>query len=71
MELREDLAPVKRRAAVLVALALLPLGVIRPVRWIDLAVSVAATALWCFVVGWIRSLDLPKRWRARRARTLR
>ncbi len=52
-------------------LALLPLGVIRPVRWIDLAVSVAATALWCFLVGWIRSLDLPKRWRARRARTLR
>jgi len=52
-------------------LALLPLGVIRPVRWTDLALSVAATALWCFVVGWIRSLDLPKRWRARRARTLR
>ncbi len=52
-------------------LALLPLGVARPVGWIDLTVSVAATALWCGLVGWLRSLDLPKRWRARRARTLR
>jgi hypothetical protein len=52
-------------------LALLPLGLPRPVRWIDLALSVAVTALWCGLVGWIRSLNLPKRWRARRARTLR
>ena len=52
-------------------LTLLPLGVSRPVRWIDLALAVAVTALWCGLVGWLRALDLPKRWRARRARTLR
>lgn len=50
---------------------LLPLGVIRPVRWIDLTLAVAVTALWCGLVGWLMALNLPERWRARRARTLR
>lgn len=52
-------------------LALLPLGVARPVRWIDLIASVIATALWCGLVGWLLALDLPERWRAWRARKLR
>ena len=52
-------------------LALLPLGVSRPLRWIDLAISVAATALWCGLVGWLLALDLPRRWRVWRARKLR
>lgn len=52
-------------------LALLPLGIARPVRWIDLLLSVAATALWCGLVGWLLALDLPKRWRVWRARKLR
>jgi hypothetical protein len=52
-------------------LALLPLGVGRPVGWIDLLISVIATALWCGLVGWLLALDLPTRWRTWRARKLR
>ena len=50
---------------------LLPLGVSRPVGWIDLLLSAVATALWCGLIGWLLALDLPKRWHAWRARKLR
>jgi hypothetical protein len=50
---------------------LLPLGVSRPVGWIDLLLSAVVTALWCGLVGWLLALDLPKRWHAWRARKLR
>ena len=52
-------------------LVLLLLGVGEPWRWIDLAAGMAVTAVWCGLVGWILSLDLPARWRAYRVRRLR
>ena len=52
-------------------LALLPLGVAQGWRWVDLGLTVLATAIWCGAVGWIGSLDLATRWRASRARKLR
>lgn len=33
--------------------------------------SVALTAGWCGLVGWVRGLDLPGRWRLHRSRRLR
>jgi hypothetical protein len=51
--------------------ALLPLGVSRPVGWIDLLLSAIVTAGWCGLIGWLLALDLPKRWHAWRARKLR
>ena len=38
--------------------AMLPLCVIRPARWIDLALAVSVTALWCGLVGWLRRRGL-------------
>jgi hypothetical protein len=61
-------------AAVMLAvqrLTLLPLGVDVGWRLTDLGLSAVATAVWCGVVGWIISLDVPSRWRAWRARKLR
>jgi fumarate reductase subunit D len=52
-------------------LVLMLLGVNEPWRWIDLASSVGVTALWCGLVGFVLSLDVPARWRAYRARKLR
>ena len=52
-------------------LVLLPLGIDAGWRWIDLGLTVLATAAWCGAVGWIGSLDLVTRWRAYRARKLR
>ena len=39
-------------------LALLPLGITEPWRWIDLVLSLGLTALWCGTVGWIRALEV-------------
>ena len=50
---------------------LLPLGVSRPLGWTTVAASVAVTAVWCGLVGWVLALDLPARWRTWRARKLR
>jgi hypothetical protein len=52
-------------------LALLPLGLATPLTLRYVLLAVALTALWCAVVGWLIGLDLPSRWRARRARRLR
>lgn len=52
-------------------LALLPLGVSRSIPWTAVAASVAVTAAWCGLVGWVLALDLPTRWRTWRARKLR
>jgi hypothetical protein len=53
------------------SLALLPLGLTSPVDWRLLLLTTLATAVWCGVVGWMRALDVPARWRSYRARTLR
>lgn len=61
-------------AAVMLAvqrLALLALGVDVGWRLTDLGLTALATGLWCGVVGWIISLDVPSRWSAWRARKLR
>ena len=52
-------------------LALLPLGIHQGWHWMDLGVTVLATAIWCGLVGWIFSLDIAARWRSYRARKLR
>lgn len=52
-------------------LALLPLGMDPGWRWVDLGLSIIATAAWCGLVGWVLSLDLVTRWRGWRARKLR
>lgn len=49
----------------------MPLGLSSDLTWQTLAVSVLLTALWCGLVGWVLTLDLPQRLRARRARKLR
>lgn len=53
------------------AVALLPLGLWRPIQWSPLLVNVLATALLCGLVGWLRMQDLPSRWHTYRARKLR
>lgn len=52
-------------------IALIPLGVSTDLTWRYLLFSIGLTSLWCGVVGWVIALDLPSRWRARRARKLR
>lgn len=51
--------------------ALLPLGLGTGLSWRSTALSVALTALWCGLVGWIIALDLPARWLSYRSRKLR
>ena len=53
------------------AAARMPLGLSADLTWRSLAVSVLLTAFWCGLVGWLLTLDLPQRLRARRARKLR
>lgn len=66
------LAAVAAAVVILVhRIVLLPLGVSRPVGWADLAIGMAAAAVWCGLIGWLLALDLPARWRAWRARKLR
>ncbi len=52
-------------------IALIPLGMSTDLTWRYLLFSIGLTSLWCGVVGWVIALDLPSRWRARRARKLR
>lgn len=51
--------------------ALFPLGVGTVGSWRWIGSSTVLTGLWCGLVGWIISMDLPSRWRVYRARTLR
>jgi hypothetical protein len=53
------------------AAAELPLGVLSPFGVGHLVRSVALTAAWCGLVGWVISLDLADRWRRYRSRRLR
>ena len=48
-----------------------PLGLSTDLAWQTLMISVLLTALWCGLVGFVLSLDLPQRLRAHRARKLR
>jgi len=52
-------------------LAMLPLGLGTSWNLPSMIRTVLFTALWCGAVGTIAGLDLPKHWRAFRARTLR
>jgi hypothetical protein len=53
------------------AAALAPLGLSLGLTPWRLLVYTVATGLWCALVGWLRTLDLPSRWRVWRARRLR
>ena len=53
------------------AVTLLPLGMWRPIPWPHLLINLFATALLCGLIGWLRALDIPSRWRTYRARKLR
>ena len=53
------------------AATLVPLGLGGPIRWSPLLVNLVTTAALCGLVGWLRMLDLPSRWRRHRARKLR
>jgi hypothetical protein len=52
-------------------IALVPLGLTTPLDWRNLLLATLATAIWCGLAGWIRSVDVVARWRAYRARELR
>lgn len=52
-------------------LAMMPLGLPSDLTLRYLMTSTLLTSLWCGLVGWIISLDLPSRWIAHRARKLR
>ncbi len=52
-------------------ISLIPLGIDAFASWPWLVASIALTALWCGVVGWVISMDIPRRWRVYRSRTLR
>lgn len=52
-------------------LALLPLGLATPIPWSTLVRSPLLTGAWCGLVGVVLALDLPARYRQRRARKLR
>ena len=52
-------------------IALIPLGLSTDLTLRYLVFSIGLTSLWCGVVGSVIALDLPTRWRARRARKLR
>jgi hypothetical protein len=52
-------------------LALMPLGLSIDMTWRFLLLTVALTAFWCGLVGWLIGLDLATRWRLLRARKLR
>ncbi len=52
-------------------LALLPLGLADLPNASSVGLSALLTGLWCFLVGWIIALDIPKRWRKHRAKRLR
>jgi len=47
------------------------LGVPVAWSWVSLALGSLLTGVWCGLVGWIRALDVPQRWRAYRIRKLR
>lgn len=53
------------------AVALLPLGMWRPISWPPLLANLLTTAALCGLVGWLRTQDIPSRWRSYRARKLR
>jgi hypothetical protein len=53
------------------AAAELPLGELTTFGVDHLLRSVALTAAWCGLVGWVLGLDLPRRWRHHRSRRLR
>jgi hypothetical protein len=53
------------------AASLFPLGIRGFPAWRDVAAAIALTAAWCGLVGWLIALDVPRRWRVYRARTLR
>ena len=52
-------------------LSLVPLGIRSFASWPWIGSSIALTALWCGLVGWVISMDFPRRWRVYHARTLR
>jgi hypothetical protein len=52
-------------------LALMPLGLPTILTVRSVALTVALTAVWCCLTGWLLALDLPARWRVFRARKLR
>ena len=51
--------------------ALAPLVVPEAWSWTSLVLGSIAAAVWCGLVGWIRAMDMPRRWRAFRTRRLR
>jgi len=53
------------------AAAELPLGELSAFGFDHVLRSVALTAAWCGLVGWLQGLDLPSRWRRHRSRRLR
>ena len=53
------------------AATLVPLGLGEPIQWSPLLINLLTTAALCGLVGWLRTQDLPTRWRSYRARKLR
>jgi len=53
------------------AAALVPLGLRSQMQWSPFLINLLTTAALCGLVGWLRVLDLPSRWRSYRARKLR
>lgn len=51
--------------------ALTPLGVPVAWSWTSLGLGGLFTGAWCGLVGWVRVLDVPQRWRVWRTRKLR
>jgi hypothetical protein len=52
-------------------LTLVPLGLSTVLTMRSVVLTVALTAIWCCLMGWLLALDLPARWRVFRARKLR